>query len=75
MDLARAFDLKVVAEGIENEEQHLLLRELGCDLGQGYHYGKPMDLETFCKTYGLEAEAAPVITQEQPLKLDVGAQS
>lgn len=75
VDLARAFDLKVVAEGIENEEQHVLLRELGCDLGQGYYYGKPMDLETFCKTYGLEAEAAPVITQEQPLKLEVGAQS
>jgi EAL domain-containing protein (putative c-di-GMP-specific phosphodiesterase class I) len=39
-----------VAEGIESQEQLALLRELGCDLGQGFLLGRPgspgdLDLE------------------------------
>ncbi len=35
-------EIKVVAEGIETERQFQLLRELGCQLGQGYLFAKPM---------------------------------
>lgn len=45
--MARSLHLKVVAEGIETEAQHLLLQELGCDYLQGYHFGKPMDRAAF----------------------------
>ncbi len=40
--LAHAFELKVVAEGIEDEETLALLRKLGCDVGQGYVISKPL---------------------------------
>jgi diguanylate cyclase (GGDEF)-like protein len=36
IDLAQAFDISSVAEGIETEQQLADLRELGCDLGQGF---------------------------------------
>ncbi|WP_150526397.1 EAL domain-containing protein [Roseibium sediminis] len=61
VDLAAAFELKVVAEGVETEAQHLLLRELGCDLGQGYLYGRPMDLASFCKNYNLARPEAATL--------------
>lgn len=41
MSLASAFDVKVVAEGVETQEQLDALRVIGCDLAQGYLLGKP----------------------------------
>jgi len=40
--LGKVLDLKVTAEGVETEEQALVLRELKCDLVQGYLFGRPM---------------------------------
>jgi diguanylate cyclase (GGDEF)-like protein len=42
IELARALDLSVVAEGVENEDVHRMLRELGCPMGQGWYYGRPV---------------------------------
>jgi EAL domain-containing protein (putative c-di-GMP-specific phosphodiesterase class I) len=42
---ARALDLTVTAEGIENDEQLRRLRELGCDLGQGFHLVRPLSAD------------------------------
>jgi len=42
ISLARALGLKVVAEGVETEEQANLLRLLRCDEGQGYLFHKPL---------------------------------
>jgi len=39
--LALDLGLRVIAEGIEDEETAVALRELGCDVGQGYHLGRP----------------------------------
>jgi diguanylate cyclase (GGDEF)-like protein len=42
INLAHSIDLKVVAEGVENEAQFEFLKHSGCDLIQGYLLGKPM---------------------------------
>ncbi|WP_462320530.1 putative bifunctional diguanylate cyclase/phosphodiesterase [Halochromatium sp.] len=39
--MAKALGLEVVAEGIETQAQRALLRDLGCDLGQGYLFSRP----------------------------------
>jgi EAL domain-containing protein (putative c-di-GMP-specific phosphodiesterase class I) len=42
--MGAALDLNVVAEGIERASQVQRLRELGCKIGQGYLYGRPVSL-------------------------------
>jgi diguanylate cyclase (GGDEF)-like protein/PAS domain S-box-containing protein len=42
VDLARALSLQVVAEGIEHPAQVAALCNLGCRLGQGFHYAQPL---------------------------------
>ena len=42
LGLARALNMQVVAEGIESIEQLRCLQSLGCQLGQGYFYARPM---------------------------------
>ena len=45
--LAETLGLSVVAEGIEEPEQWTSLTALGCELGQGYLFAKPMALPDF----------------------------
>ncbi|WP_419736298.1 EAL domain-containing protein [Pseudomonas sp. COR18] len=45
ISLLRDLSLTVVAEGIETDLHHHLLRGWGCDQGQGYYYAKPMPPE------------------------------
>jgi diguanylate cyclase (GGDEF)-like protein len=40
--LGEAFDLRTLAEGIEDEAQFERMRELGCELGQGFLFSKPL---------------------------------
>jgi diguanylate cyclase (GGDEF)-like protein len=42
IELARTLGLETVAEGIETMPQWTSLRELSCDLGQGYHFARPL---------------------------------
>jgi len=39
--VAQSRGIWVVAEGVETEAQHALVKAAGCDIGQGYHYGYP----------------------------------
>lgn len=43
--LAKTLDLKVIAEGVETSEQSQALTDLGCELLQGYYYGRPLPIE------------------------------
>lgn len=45
--MSHQLGIKVVAEGIECEQQHDLLLAAGCDYGQGYFYSKPISAERF----------------------------
>lgn len=42
VSLARAFDMKTVAEGVESAEQLSMLRVIACDQAQGFYLGRPM---------------------------------
>ncbi|MEO8384854.1 MAG: EAL domain-containing protein, partial [Betaproteobacteria bacterium] len=45
--LAHSLKLKVVAEGVETDEQARLLRSLACDEMQGYLFSKPVPRDVF----------------------------
>ena len=41
--LGKTVGMQVIAEGIERPEQGEMLRRMGCDMGQGFHFSKPRD--------------------------------
>lgn len=45
--MAKELNMKIVCEGVETEEQVNFLREIGCDIIQGYFYSKPIPLSEF----------------------------
>jgi diguanylate cyclase (GGDEF)-like protein len=47
IDIARYLEVPVIAEGVETEEQVLTLREMGCDIVQGYYFSPPVPPEKF----------------------------
>ena len=49
--MAHKLGIKVIAEGIETEEQRALLTSVGCDYGQGYLFARPMTAELFTDFY------------------------
>ncbi|PKH03722.1 hypothetical protein CXF72_04905 [Psychromonas sp. MB-3u-54] len=55
--LAHEFGMKAVAEGIETEAEWDILKQLGCDEGQGYWMGRPMppeDIESWIKSWSAD---------------------
>ena len=51
--MAQKLHIRTVVEGVETEENDRMIRELGCDYGQGYYYGRPVSAEEFTeKLYG-----------------------
>ena len=49
LDIARYLGVKVVAEGVETEGQLRLLKDVGCDLIQGFYFSRPVPPEEFEK--------------------------
>ncbi len=45
LSLSHNLNMKVVAEGVETKEQLLFLRELHCDLAQGYYISRPLSIQ------------------------------
>jgi diguanylate cyclase (GGDEF)-like protein len=58
IELGSALDLKVIAEGIETQEQIAALRAFGCDLGQGFYFGMPTDADLALRRVNLLREDA-----------------
>jgi diguanylate cyclase (GGDEF)-like protein len=57
IELGRTLDSKIVAEGIERPIQLDRMQALGCEMGQGYHFGRPVEakeLDSILKNAGLE---------------------
>lgn len=53
LDMARAFDLETIAEGIEGAPERDSLLQQGCEEGQGYFFGKPMLAPHFADAFGI----------------------
>lgn len=47
VDIGRSLSIKVVAEGVETMDQARILRDLGCDILQGYAFARPMPAAAF----------------------------
>ncbi len=47
VDIGRSLSIKVVAEGVETMDQARILRDLGCDILQGYAFARPMPADAF----------------------------
>ena len=72
--------LRIVAEGIEDADTLEELRELGCDIGQGYHISRPLtavDLRTWLADHHttkpsrlLPVTAAPTASNVHPIPID-----
>lgn len=51
VEMAKKLNLKIVAEGVEEEEDYIIIRDLGCDMIQGYYYSKPITPEEIESKY------------------------
>lgn len=57
IEMAHALGMKVVAEGVEDAETCAILRELDCDIVQGWHIGKPVPADEFVRLWGAPVKA------------------
>lgn len=48
LGLGSHFNLKIVAEGVEDEDQLEFLSKQGCDLAQGYYISRPLNIKDYC---------------------------
>lgn len=51
IELTKVLGISTVAEGVETEEDEHLIRSLGCDMGQGYLYSRPIPAQEFTEKY------------------------
>jgi len=51
IDMAHNLGLQVIAEGVEEEEQTRLLEQFGCDMVQGFLFGRPMPEQQFIRSF------------------------
>jgi diguanylate cyclase (GGDEF)-like protein len=47
LSMGHSLRLKVLAEGVETAEQYAILRDMGCELVQGYHFSRPLPADQF----------------------------
>jgi diguanylate cyclase (GGDEF)-like protein/PAS domain S-box-containing protein len=61
LGLGQAFDLPVLAEGVETEEERDFLRAAGCDEMQGYLIGRPGPIECYAEELGRPAQVVRAV--------------
>jgi diguanylate cyclase (GGDEF)-like protein len=71
IEMGKALDLYIVAEGIEDEEMLARMRQLGADIGQGFHLGRPMGSDAIRRC--LKGEAPSLGTATVPPAADHSA--
>jgi EAL domain-containing protein (putative c-di-GMP-specific phosphodiesterase class I) len=59
VDLSRHFGLTVVAEGVESELTLSLLEEIGCDIGQGFLFSRPLSYDRLEAWFAAQTESEP----------------
>ncbi len=72
--LASGLDMRVIAEGVETEQQAEILREAGCHKLQGFLFGRPMPIAEFREVYEAQPESLkqaligppPVVVPKRP---------
>jgi EAL domain-containing protein (putative c-di-GMP-specific phosphodiesterase class I) len=47
VSMARHLNMHVICEGIETESQYLFLKRIGCEMGQGFFFSKPLSVADF----------------------------
>ena len=57
INMSKALHLEIIAEGVETEQQLILMRDLGCDIVQGYFISRPMPADEFLRW--LESNVRP----------------
>lgn len=70
--LAHALGLEVVAEGIETVAQLERLKSMGCDIGQGYYFAKPVPVEAMDQLLRDEASASWRSAEGTPVDDEAG---
>jgi EAL domain-containing protein (putative c-di-GMP-specific phosphodiesterase class I) len=61
IDLARNLGMRLIAEGIETQDQVVMLQALDCEMAQGYYFDKPRDVK------GAEAFINKTLTTRFPI--------
>ena len=51
IELSKKLRIRTVVEGVETETSDRMIREWGCDIGQGYYYGRPVSADEFTDKY------------------------
>lgn len=58
IDMGRNLNFNVIAEGIENEQQNLFLKENNCYIGQGYYFSPPLPTDKMGTFLGLHRDGS-----------------
>ena len=62
INLGHSLDRRVVAEGVETEEQLDFLRVQGCDEAQGFYFAKPQPASSLARLFEREPSKRPAAT-------------
>ncbi len=71
--LGKTLGLSLIAEGVETAQQADRLRNLGCELAQGYFFSKPVEAERISGLLEMSAAALALAPQQTPLTMDDGS--